>query len=765
MNDVLEKYKSFLSEAAAVGGPFDFHTLPIDFERHQDPSLAEFSLSLPFKVEGLTFICIPLKDEDVIHWCFGDMVVENPFFYDDLSAVVFPLIEGVTQVELGEMTEERGDFLTKLFASTPIIFTSTNGSHEAFEKTIFPIFRALQHRPSFKRQIKRSSGVIRRDFEKSLLLNNETLAIQYLNEWKSGQRLDAENLQYLHLYMNLKLGKYEYIFENDFERLKLIQHLEIPLTIKHCVTEALFELFVKPCLQITDWRRIKSHFAEERVVQLKVFFDSQYIHSRAAFALCLCCEIANKDVDLKNLDWLCNRPELRDIQFVQALKSDFLTEAPQVNLRQQSEDFQICGQEAFENFRYDDALKALLKCDPLISNLRMVAECLNNLADIETLSIAASDVVQFYDSAESSVKQTLKNNAPAIVQTYEALKEKHPQSLPENASKFITDPGGWTEWFDFLETELDVQKCKSTFLKYYKSWPVDSIVGSVESARKFSARFNILVNDQKHADLINELFTNFIDVIVLDDENFNEYGKPVYYEFLQFVSLRAEDIDLQIVTEIESVLFRCRLTNSEITSSIELLRMAFDNNNTFKNFDIFLDTAEQIALNVQPNNPEALNYFSSLIALATRFSRRLDAEQLHTLALLHQDFAQEMASVFSSPEVSNEDEGEEDLLSTLDFRVAIYSLEEHAASRAADYLRGRFPRCSVTLNSDKQCTERLKHLAKNVDYFVFATRASKHQAFYCVKDTRPGDKTEILMPLGKGTSSILNILMEQIVQN
>ena len=83
-----------------------------------------------------------------------------------------------------------------------------------------------------------------------------------------------KNLQYLNLYMNVKLGKYEYIFENNFERLKDIQFLEMPLTIKHCVSDALFELFLKPCIDLENWQKVCENFAQERISDLKIFFDS-----------------------------------------------------------------------------------------------------------------------------------------------------------------------------------------------------------------------------------------------------------------------------------------------------------------------------------------------------------------------------------------------------------------------------------------------------------------------------------------------------------
>ena len=134
-----------------------------------------------------------------------------------------------------------------------------------------------------------------------------------------------------------------------------------------------------------------------------------------------------------------------------------------------------------------------------------------------------------------------------------------------------------------------------------------------------------------------------------------------------------------------------------------MLQMAFDKNNSLKNLNIFLDTSEKIAFNTSINTPEALNYFLSVVNLASRFSPRLDDQQRHTLELLHSDFAQECPQILLPKDEINDDTDESQ--TQLDVKIAIYSLEEQAATRAADYIKNRFPNCSVTVNSDKQCTD------------------------------------------------------------
>ena len=94
--------------------------------------------------------------------------------------------------------------------------------------------------------------------------------------------------------------------------------------------------------------------------------------------------------------------------------------------------------------------------------------------------------------------------------------------------------------------------------------------------------------------------------------------------------------------------------------------------------------------------------------------------------------------------------------------IGIYSLIETAAIRARQFLRKLLPNARVEINADMASTDRLKHLASNADIFVFAWRSSKYQAYYAVKDAR-GDRNTLL-PLGKGSASILECVLAELAQ-
>ena len=95
--------------------------------------------------------------------------------------------------------------------------------------------------------------------------------------------------------------------------------------------------------------------------------------------------------------------------------------------------------------------------------------------------------------------------------------------------------------------------------------------------------------------------------------------------------------------------------------------------------------------------------------------------------------------------------------------IGIYTLTEGAGLRAKRLLESMYPQARVETNKDHEATERLTTLARKADVFVFAWKSSKHQAYFCIKNAR--STRDILMPLGKGSASIVMSVNEYMNMN
>ena len=86
--------------------------------------------------------------------------------------------------------------------------------------------------------------------------------------------------------------------------------------------------------------------------------------------------------------------------------------------------------------------------------------------------------------------------------------------------------------------------------------------------------------------------------------------------------------------------------------------------------------------------------------------------------------------------------------------VAIYTLTDAAAARAADFLTRHFDDVTVQVANDHVASDRLRALARAADVFVVATRSAKHAATTFIEAQRPHGRP-ILYAAGKGSASLI----------
>ena len=148
----------------------------------------------------------------------------------------------------------------------------------------------------------------------------------------------------------------------------------------------------------------------------------------------------------------------------------------------------------------------------------------------------------------------------------------------------------------------------------------------------------------------------------------------------------------------------------------------------------------------------------AVIEMARACSHRLSAVQYELLSLLALDYG--CSGLLES--FPCRDSAGVDLAQRVDYSglIGIYTLTEQAGQRVRQFLRKMFPKAKVELNADHVATDKLKGLAANADIFVFAWKSSKHQAYFAAKEAR--GSRPMLLPLGKGSASILECVLEEI---
>ena len=165
-----------------------------------------------------------------------------------------------------------------------------------------------------------------------------------------------------------------------------------------------------------------------------------------------------------------------------------------------------------------------------------------------------------------------------------------------------------------------------------------------------------------------------------------------------------------------------------------------------------LEAIEVLAA-AQPETATALLAFATpiLSRIGPHNARRIDAALLETARMLAPDFGLELpvsagpaAEAGQSPGQARPPAGS---------RVAIYSLMEPAAARAATILRKWYPEVRVETLTGKVASDALRYSARNADVLVIADRASAHAATDAIKAAR--GRRPLWYATGKGTVSLV----------
>ena len=94
--------------------------------------------------------------------------------------------------------------------------------------------------------------------------------------------------------------------------------------------------------------------------------------------------------------------------------------------------------------------------------------------------------------------------------------------------------------------------------------------------------------------------------------------------------------------------------------------------------------------------------------------------------------------------------------------IGIYTLSENAGKNAKLFLEDKIENVRVILNHDKAATDALKHMAQVSDYVVIVTQSAKHAATGEIQKIRRQNNKEVLFPIGKGSSSIISSLKNNL---
>lgn len=610
----------------------------------------------------------------------------------------------------------------------------------------------LVRRPPIPERTQRPFGKIRGDFDRALLAGNASGAQLLLDELKASGRVDAGQQKCLEVRLLAGLGRQEELARNQ-PLILSVADLALPAQTLVDVIDALYETYIRPIEASTDFGEVVAAFRQHifRPFGSSLFRDRKGIRLPTVLRSFLLFELAQSEPSKKRcgsiLSAYAETAEGRGLaqQWYGALQEKHEEVRPVV-------ESQTPLEMAHQAIIDEDYATAYDLCFKLLPDYWAYTALLRCAAELGSIDITKK-TLEAVSAASSEVKSKFKPNDLARLESLQ-LASKTPNSEALDS--------GWIGWAEGIQNGSALTTSIAVLNENVSKWSVEEYAHDADRCNLLAQLIGNANKDQEA--IYREAFSFLVEFFVERPDQPCRTFTPVYANITKILgwSGSLSPDELEIASSLTLALLTSGPSQSVYIECVRDLCEIIKANNSPIHLDWALNTSELLALYpVLDGGDLRLRFFTEVLSIVSAAPHRVTVTQRDILDVLAKDYGC-LNLLESLPACDNETDNLT-LATASEFKglIGIYTLTEGAGQRAKIILERYFPGARVETNNDHAATDRLVSLAKGADIFVFAWKSSKHQAYYCVKDSR-GSK-EIIMPSGKGTASIVKSAMEFIM--
>lgn len=596
----------------------------------------------------------------------------------------------------------------------------------------------LSRRPPIPDRAVRPFAVVRKDFDLALVAGNAEHAQALLDELVSSGRIGADQQRFLRVRFLAGLGRLEEL-TRDRVLIESVMNLPLPPQIVVDLVEALYEIYIEPRerrLALCDLGALfKQHISRPFGA---LFRERKGIRRPRVLRAFLLFEAEREERNMRRCAAIVETYPTEDPdrylvqQWFQAIvPAPSLDRAELVRQAIVDEDYPVATNLALEALPAPWAYSALLRCAEELDPGELQTQVIGTIQQIDPLVLTA---LKERDRARYARLTT----APPV-----------PKSNADS---------GWLAWANAVINRTDEWSPLEVLSNAAPKWELSSYAADPEGCRQLA---DLIGNaDKPAAGVFRDAFPTLVDFFVRHEERPHRTFVPLYSMLIKVIawSGAVSASELEIGSTVTLALLSAAPEKSVYRECLQDLQEIVTANSAPIHLDWALSLAELLVLYPSEDSDLRLGLFlGHIFALCQSVAHRLSAVQRSVLELLAKDYqCPDLLQKLPPVEGNVESIGPPSFAGV----IAIYTLNEPAGQRACSVIAQALPSASVELNSDLVASERLRHLAKTADIFVFSWKTSTHQAFYCVKDARKD--RDIVLPPGGGTASLVKAVLENV---
>ena len=340
------------------------------------------------------------------------------------------------------------------------------------------------------------------------------------------------------------------------------------------------------------------------------------------------------------------------------------------------------------------------------------------------------------------------------VESLSAIERDALERLEDEMTPVEAQVTGWLDLFEAVQGgALSHAQVLRLAQEGYAEWTLDSLVSEPDAL----VEVLLTVPDPQEATL-QDILTYVVDVLQ-QDPSYPDPALREVYDLLLLLLLDTKypqpDTFYNVVDLLPGVLGG--LSEEKYTEAIEDIIELLDRTSARIPPSRLLDFIDLLVDSACPS-PGARQ---ACFAYADQHRQQNERHWSRSHWRFLRDIAEEIGLGELVPPVPSEESGAvDDPLAFLKGRyVGIYTLTASAGKRTAELLDQRVSDVEVQVSNAKVATQKLRAMAQNADVILMVTSSATHAATNTIMD-HLGEKTKLVRPPGKGSSSMLSALEE-----
>ncbi len=611
--------------------------------------------------------------------------------------------------------------------------------------------RSWRMRPSLAGTTFRTTEALLREFSSALVNGDEASALRWWGELRAGGRLSAENLVFLDIERLAAFGRWQDLAA--LPQLSLLMPGRRPHRITMLIVEALWRTEMADFAHRNDASGAIQYFRSQFGPRYQALLRARGNSSGAPIALTfLLAAVASEPPRREQIpalmELLADSPEYAFATSIAAHLPAVLASVSRTTTEVEHSPLEM-GRAAFTRDDYDTAWQYLREVDPAsVDSCSLMLECADELQLPEVARVVSERFGTLKAEEQKKVLSTHRRRR--------AWEEIQKLLAPTRS----TPPTDWEEWLVCLDATPQWSQLLPIAQQASSDWPNHTYLQNPARVRLLAER---LIKDRTGPtqDALRFAFPHLLAFFLPSGQGHGAF-LPVYSHLLLILGTgdRFSAEDWTTAQTLLMAILEAGAGPEVYAETLDALQEIWRKFGSATRLDWALDTLDFLAAaNASVPNSRG-RYFDAVRESFTREYRRVRTEQWKVFEWLAQDLgrAGEIESLSPRTSQPNQADGRDNEHPLMKKVVGIYTLTESAGARAKSILEVLYPGADVRLNHEHGGSERLRSLAREADYFIVATQSATHAATGFLKNKRPNEKSALIYPTGKGSSSIVSAL-------